>query len=103
MNGHEPSTGFPAHEAGSGVDADASHDPLVDECLRLSSFIFDEMNRRLKEQKTADKTIRLERSDAKTIKKSSLSINRAFTEYVKKAHEREDLSLIHISEPTRPY
>lgn len=75
-------------------DADAGHDPLVDECLQLSTFVFDEMNRRLREQK--DKPVAMERADAKAIKKASLAMNRAFAKYVKKAHEREDRLLIEI-------
>lgn len=105
MKAHAPSTGHAAPEDDANgtdangtadADADAFQDPLVDECLRLSTFIFDEMNRRLKEQKTTDRTIRIERTDTKAIKKASLAINRAFTKYVKKAHEREDRLLIEL-------
>ena len=84
----------PTGEAGSGEEPEAASDPLVDECLRQSTFIFNEMNARLKEQRSAE--LCLPRPSAKAIKKASLSINRAFTQYVKKAHEREDRLLIEI-------
>lgn len=83
---------------GEGEGEPCPDDPLVDECLRLSTFVFDEMNRRLRAQRASDApaTIPIARADAKAIKKASLSMNRAFATYVKKAHEREDRLLIEI-------
>ena len=81
------------------ADADAEEeasDTLIDQGLQASAAIYDLTYNRLKTLDKTATTATLPREDLRKIKKASLSMNRAFSQYVKACHARENRLLVEL-------
>ena len=83
-------------EAGDAEAEEEASDPLIDQGLQASAAIYDLTYNRLKELDKAATTATLPREELRKIKKASLSMNRAFSQYVKACHQRENRLLVEM-------
>ena len=70
--------------------ATASNEELVEECLRMSAYVYGESRERLRAQQP------LELDDLLEIKRAAARMNRSFAQYVKRARAREDRLLVEL-------
>jgi len=75
---------------------ETSVDPLVQQGLGDSTFVFEQARANLKRAHDADGLIAVPRDDLRSIRRRALAVNKAFFQYVKLANERENRLLVEI-------
>ena len=94
--GADPPDEGTGERADGEADEETSVDPLVQQGLDASTFVFEQARANLKQSQDASGLVRVPRADLKAIRKEALSMNRAFFKYVKLANERENRLLVEI-------
>lgn len=87
-------TGAPPPEEDEEAEEEEETDPIVKAGLDASSAVFERARALLKSSQS--ETLAVRRADAKAIRKEALAMNRAFCQYVKRCHERENRLLVEL-------